>query len=72
MTTHSATGLEAMAAVPAYQRERIISGMRWTLWLSVLAAPFSYGTTIILARAGPEVVGTYGLLLLYITIVRRA
>ena len=32
----------------------------------LLAAPFSYGTSIVLARAGPEVIGTYGLLLVYI------
>jgi O-antigen/teichoic acid export membrane protein len=43
--------------------------MRWTLWLSVLAVPFSYGTTILLARAGPQVIGTYGLLMVYIGLV---
>src|SRR5437879_4141786 len=58
-----------MAAVPAHQRERIISGMRWTLWLSVLSAPFGYATTILLARTGPEVIGPYGLLIVYIGMV---
>jgi O-antigen/teichoic acid export membrane protein len=60
---------ELMTAVPTTIRTRIISGMRWTLWLSVLAAPFGYGTSILLARAGPEVIGTYGLLMVYIGVV---
>jgi O-antigen/teichoic acid export membrane protein len=44
----------------------MISGMRWTLWLSVLSAPCGYITTVLLARVDPAVVGTYGLLSLYI------
>jgi len=40
--------------------------MRWTLWLSVLSAPCGYITTVLLARVDPAVVGTYGLLSLYI------
>jgi len=44
----------------------MISGMRWTLWLSILSAPCGYITTVLLARVGPAVVGTYGLLALYI------
>ncbi len=58
-----------MHTVPGELRARILSGMRWTLWLAVLAVPFSYGTTILLARVGPEVVGTYGLLMVYRVIV---
>jgi O-antigen/teichoic acid export membrane protein/ribosomal protein S18 acetylase RimI-like enzyme len=58
-----------LPATPPALRVRIVSGMRWTLWLSVLAAPFSYGTSIILARTGPEVIGTYGLLIVYIGLV---
>jgi O-antigen/teichoic acid export membrane protein len=69
MATDSRTTVEMMAAVPTHLRGRIVSGMRWTLWLSVLAAPFGYGTTILLARAGPQVIGTYGLLLVYIGVV---
>jgi len=57
---------QALASVPPAERKQIISGMRWSVWLSVLAAPFSYGTTILLGRAGPEVLGAYGLLLIYI------
>lgn len=40
--------------------------MRWTLWLSVFLAPCGYITTVLLARIGPQVVGTYGILTLYI------
>jgi O-antigen/teichoic acid export membrane protein len=58
-----------LSETPAHLRGRIVAGMRWTLWLSVLAAPFSYGTTMLLARAGPEVIGTYGLLMVYIGVV---
>jgi O-antigen/teichoic acid export membrane protein len=58
-----------LSETPAQLRGRIVAGMRWTLWLSVLATPFSYGTTILLARAGPEVIGTYGLLMVYIGVV---
>jgi O-antigen/teichoic acid export membrane protein len=58
-----------MAAVSPSERERIVSGMRWTVWLSVLATPFGYGTTVLLARVGPEVLGMYGLLMVYIGVV---
>lgn len=44
----------------------MISGMRWTLWLSVLSVPCGYITTVLLARVDPAVVGTYGLLSLYV------
>ena len=43
--------------------------MRSTIWLAGLAIPFSYGTTILLARTSPEAVGTYGLLSAYIAFV---
>jgi len=55
-----------LSEVPDVQRRQIISGMRWTVWLSVFAIPFSYATTVILARTSPEAVGTYGLLGVYI------
>jgi O-antigen/teichoic acid export membrane protein len=58
-----------MTAVSPSVREHIVSGMRWTLWLAVLAIPFSYGTNILLARVGPEVIGTYGLISVYIGVV---
>jgi len=50
-------------------RQSIVSGMRWTFWLSALSVPFSFGTSIILARVAPEVIGTFGLLQIYIAAV---
>jgi len=58
-----------MSSAPPALRGRIVSGMRWTLWLSVLTVPFSYGTSVLLARTSPEVIGTYGLLMVYIGVV---
>jgi O-antigen/teichoic acid export membrane protein len=55
--------------VPAVHRHRIVSGMRWTVWLSAISIPFSYGTAILLARTSPEAIGTYGLLSVYIGVV---
>src|SRR5260370_38093149 len=43
--------------------------MRWTLWLSLLALPFSYLTNFLLARIGPEALGTLGVLSVYIGVV---
>jgi O-antigen/teichoic acid export membrane protein len=57
---------EVLNSVPEHQRHQMISGMRWTLWLSILSAPCGYITTVLLARVGPAVVGTYGLVSLYI------
>src|ERR1700723_2678715 len=69
MSASANVSTQLMPAVPAQLQSRIVSGMRWTLWLSILAAPFSYGTTVLLARAGPEVIGTFGLLSVYIGFV---
>jgi O-antigen/teichoic acid export membrane protein len=55
-----------MSGVPERQRHSMISGMRWTFWLSILSAPCGYITTVLLARVDPAAVGTYGLLSLYI------
>lgn len=60
---------ELLAEVPAQQRERIVLGMRWAVWLAALALPFSYGTTALLARTSPEAIGTYGLLTVYLGLV---
>src|SRR5215469_96671 len=68
MATHNST-IEMMPAVPSAVRGRIVSGMRWTFWMSAIAVPFSYGTGVVLARAGPDVIGTYGLLMVYTGIV---
>src|SRR5579875_34190 len=48
---------------------RITSGMRWSLWMSLLALPCSYITNILLARIGPEALGTFGVLNVYIGLV---
>jgi O-antigen/teichoic acid export membrane protein len=56
-------------AVPADVRHRIVSGMRWTVWLSMLSIPFTYGVNLLLARTSPEALGTYGLLGIYISLV---
>jgi len=57
---------EVLNGIPEQQRHHMISGMRWTLWLSILSAPCGYITTVLLARVDPAAVGTYGLLSLYI------
>jgi O-antigen/teichoic acid export membrane protein len=54
---------------PSELRTRIFVGVRWTVWLSILALPFSFGTNVVLARIGPEAIGTFGLLAVYISIV---
>ncbi len=63
-------GLETRSALlghlPEHQRHRILSGMRWTVWLSALAVPFSLGVNLLLARVGPETLGVYGLLGIYV------
>lgn len=64
--SQSTSGGEWMANVPSDIRGRIRSGMRWTVWLTALAVPFSYGSKILLARVSPETIGAYGLLLVYI------
>lgn len=43
--------------------------MRWTVWLSAISVPFSYATTILLARISPAAIATYGLLMVYIAVV---
>ncbi len=55
--------------VPVHHRERVLSGMRWSVWLSVLAVPCSAVINLILARVSPETVGTYGLLSVYIGLI---
>jgi O-antigen/teichoic acid export membrane protein len=62
-------GTTLLNAVPAEVRLRIFSGLRWALWLTLLSTPFSYGITVLLARTGPEVLGTYGTLTVYLAAV---
>ena len=63
------SSVELLTGIPARERTRIVSGMRWTAWLSVLAIPFSLGTATLLAWLGPAAVGTFGLLTVYIGLV---
>jgi O-antigen/teichoic acid export membrane protein len=58
-----------LADVPTHQRQRLLSGMRWSLWLSALAVPFSAAINLLLARVGPETIGVYGLLSVYIGMI---
>jgi len=52
--------------LPEPQRDLILSGMRWTVWLSALAVPCSVAVNLLLARVGPETLGIYGLLGVYV------
>jgi O-antigen/teichoic acid export membrane protein len=56
----------ALADVSAHQRERVLSGMRWSVWLSSVALPCGAAINLLLARVSPETIGTYGLLSVYI------
>lgn len=47
----------------------MIAGVRWTLWLAAVGLPLGFGTRLLLARAGPQVIGDFGALLLYIRFV---
>ena len=65
---HPTATAQARSRVPASLRVGIVSGMRWTLWLSMLSLPLGYATTVLLARVSPEAIGTYGLLTVYISL----
>jgi O-antigen/teichoic acid export membrane protein len=43
--------------------------MRWTVWLSALAVPFSVGSNLLLARIGPQMLGVYGVLSVYVGLI---
>ena len=62
-----ATG-SILSHLPEHQRSRILSGMRWTAWLSAIAVPFSLAVNFLLARVGPETLGVYGLLGVYVSL----
>ena len=61
--------VSALSDVPASQRYRVLSGMRWTVWLSAVAAPLGACTNLLLARVSPETIGVYGLLSVYINLI---
>ena len=69
MAEQSNSAIPLLARVPEAQRDRIITGMRSTVWLAALSVPFSYGTTILFARTSPEAVGMYGLMGAYVVFV---
>ncbi len=69
MAEQSNSAVPLLSRVPETQRDRIITGMRSTVWLAGLSIPFSYGITVLFARTSTETVGTYGLLDAYITFV---
>ena len=56
----------SLGHVPHHQRTRILSGMRWSFWLSGIAVPFGAVINLFLARVGPETIGVYGLLSVYL------
>ena len=55
------------------ETERILKsfvvGAKWTLGLSLVVIPLSYGTNIILGRISPEALGTYGFLAVLSSVV---
>lgn len=65
----AASNAAAFAALPGELRGPILRGLRWTLWLSAVAMPLGYGTRLMLARTGPQVIGAFGLLLIYVRLV---
>ncbi len=69
MAVDFANTAPALENVPAYQRDRILSGMRWSVWLSGLAILSGLATNLLLAHAGPKTIGCYGLLSVYIYLV---
>lgn len=44
-------------------------GIKWAVFLSFLVAPLSYGINILLGKISPQVLGTYGLLVLFSSLV---
>ncbi len=65
----SQRGLFDLRSLPVEHRGRLLSGMRWTVWLAALAMPFSALTTLVLGRVSPAVLGTYGTLAVYVSFV---
>src|SRR5258708_5876811 len=59
----------ALGHVPAHERDRVLSGMRWSVWLSAIAVPFGAAINLLLARVGPETIGVYGLLSVYVGLI---
>lgn len=50
-------------------KKKSISGAKSTILWTLLSVPLTYGTNIILGRIGPEALGTYGLVLVFIAVI---
>lgn len=66
-TPGSAAG--TLTHVPEHQRRRVLAGMRWSVWLSCIAVPLGATINLLLARVGPDTIGVYGLLSVYVGMV---
>ncbi len=49
--------------------ERALSGIRWSIVLSLLAMPLSYLTNVLLGQISPEALGAYGSIALFVSLV---
>jgi O-antigen/teichoic acid export membrane protein len=58
-----------LTRIPENQRRRVLAGMRWSVWLSCVAVPLGAATNLLLARVGPETIGVYGLLSVYLGMI---
>lgn len=54
-----------LASLEPSFRQAVLAGFRWTLWLAIAGLPLGLAARLLLARAGAEVLGAYGVLLLY-------
>ena len=50
-------------------KKKSIAGAKYTVLLTLLTIPLTYGVNIILGRISPEALGTYGLVLIFIAVI---
>ena len=50
-------------------KEKSISGAKWAIILTAISLPLGYGTNIVLGRISPEALGTYGIIIIFVSIV---
>jgi O-antigen/teichoic acid export membrane protein len=50
-------------------RDKSVAGIKWLTLLSVLASPLAYGVNVLFGKLGPEILGTYGLVMLLSTLI---
>ena len=65
MVAERPTSTSELDAIPERERHQMVSGMRWTIWATLISAPLAYFVSTLLARLGPEVIGAYGLTSVY-------